>query len=77
MQSLRFVEEKYQVKPSAVLLITFVVLLMLSPLLNTHGVLISIICYLIPAYLSFVALESTDKEDDIRYLTYWIIFSAV
>ena len=35
----------------------------------------SLVCYLIPAYLSFLALESIDKEDDIRYLTYWIIFS--
>jgi receptor expression-enhancing protein 5/6 len=35
----------------------------------------SIVCYLIPAYLSFLALESTEKEDDIRYLTYWIVFS--
>lgn len=35
----------------------------------------SIVCYLIPAYLSFLALESIDKEDDIRYLTYWIVFS--
>lgn len=76
MQSLQFVEEKYKVKPSVVLLIVFVVLLVLSPLLNTHALLTSIVCYLIPAYLSFLALESTDKEDDIRYLTYWIIFSV-
>lgn len=61
MQSLQFVEEKYKVKPSVVLLIAFVVLLVLSPLLNTHALLTSIVCYLIPAYLSFLALESTDK----------------
>jgi len=76
MQSLQFIEEKYKVKPSALLLIGFVVLLVLTPLLNTHSILTSIVCYLIPAYLSFLALESTDKEDDIRYLTYWIVFSA-
>lgn len=75
MQSLQFVEERYKVKPSVVLLIAFVVMLVLSPLLNTHSLLTSIVCYLIPAYLSFLALESTDKEDDIRFLTYWIIFS--
>lgn len=77
MDSLKFIEAKYKVKPSVVLLIVFVVLLILSPILNTHNILTSIVCYLIPAYLSFIALESTDKEDDIRYLTYWIIFSLV
>lgn len=77
LESLKFIEQKYKVKPSAVLLIAFAVLILLSPFLNTHNILASIVCYLIPAYLSFVALESTDKEDDIRYLTYWIIFSLV
>lgn len=77
MPALKFIEEKYKIKPSVVLLIAFVLLLLLSPILNTHGLLTSIVCYLIPAYLSFIALESTDKEDDIRYLTYWIIFSLV
>jgi receptor expression-enhancing protein 5/6 len=77
MPALKFIEEKYKIKPSVVLLIAFVLLLLLSPILNTHSLLTSIVCYLIPAYLSFIALESTDKEDDIRYLTYWIIFSLV
>lgn len=35
----------------------------------------SFVCYLIPAYFSFLALESTDKDDDVRYLNYWILFS--
>jgi len=75
LPGLSFIETKYKVKPSYVLLGLFAILLILSPILNTHSLLTSIICYLIPAYLSFIALESTDKEDDIRYLTYWIIFS--
>lgn len=77
MPSLKIIEEKFKVKPSVVLLILFVVLILLTPFLKTHSILTSIICYLIPAYLSFIALESIDKQDDIRYLTYWIIFSIV
>ena len=50
--------------------------MLLTPILSTHAILTSLICYLIPAYLSFLALESVDKEDDIRYLTYWILFSV-
>lgn len=75
LPALRFVEEKYKVKPSLAAIALFVVLLILSPVLGTHSLLTSIVCYLVPAYLSFLALESTDKEDDIRYLNYWIIFS--
>jgi receptor expression-enhancing protein 5/6 len=77
MDSLKFIEVKYKVKPSVVLLVLFLLLLLLSPILNTRNILTSIVCYLIPAYLSFIALESTDKEDDIRYLIYWIVFSLV
>ena len=74
--SLKIIQEKLNIQPSVLLLIVFVVLLLLSPFLKTHTIMTSLVCYLIPAYLSFLALESKDKEDDIRYLTYWIIFSA-
>lgn len=72
---LQIVEEKTKLKPSYLFLIIFALLLLLSPILRTHGIMTSLVCYLVPAYLSFLALESVDKEDDIRYLTYWIVFS--
>lgn len=56
MPALKSLEEKYKIKPSSVLLIAFLILLVLSPILNTHNILTSIVCYLIPAYLSFIAL---------------------
>jgi len=59
------------------LLILLAVLLLLSPVIYTHGLLTSIVCYLAPAYLSFLALESIDKEDDIKYLNYWVIFALM
>lgn len=76
LQGLAFFEEKYKVKPSVVGLGVFLGLLILSPLLHTHSLLTSVVCYLVPGYLSFLALESKDKDDDIRYLNYWIIFSV-
>lgn len=68
-------QEKYNVKPSLAAVALFALLLLLSPIFGTHSLLTSLVCYLIPAYLSFRALESSDKEDDIRYLTYWVLFS--
>lgn len=77
LPGLSFIQSKYGVKPSLVLIGLLGVLLALSPYFNTYSWLTSIICYLIPAYLSFLALESPDTEDDIRFLIYWIIFSFV
>lgn len=75
MPALKSIEEKYSVKPSIAVVAGFFVLLLISPLLNTYALMTSFVCYLLPAYFSFLALESTDKDDDVRYLNYWILFS--
>ncbi len=53
---LKFIEEKYNYKPSTIAIFVFILLLILSPFLKTHSLLISIVCYLVPGYLSFKAL---------------------
>lgn len=39
--------------------------------------LASFIGFVYPAYRSIKALETLDKEDDTKWLTYWVVFSAV
>ena len=56
MAALKPIEEKTKLKPSYLLLIILVILLLLSSVLHTHYLLTSIVCYLAPAYLSFLAL---------------------
>jgi receptor expression-enhancing protein 5/6 len=73
---LHFVKNRWNIRPSLAVLAVCLILFLLSLVLNISPLLTGIVCYLIPAYLSFLALESTEKEDDIKYLTYWIIFSA-
>lgn len=36
----------------------------------------NIIGFLYPAYKSLVALESSNKDDDSKWLTYWVVFAA-
>lgn len=54
---------------------TFVIIVALTS--NATGIVVSLTCCLIPAYFTFVALESPNSEDNIKYLTYWILFAGI
>lgn len=36
----------------------------------------NLIGFVYPAYKSLLALESTNKDDDSKWLTYWVVFAA-
>lgn len=36
----------------------------------------NLIGFIYPAYKSLVALESSNKEDDTKWLTYWVVFAT-
>ena len=40
------------------------------------GLLTNLIGFAFPAWASFKAIESTEKEDDTLWLTYWTVFSV-
>lgn len=39
------------------------------------GPITNFVGFLYPAYASIVAIESTGKEDDTQWLTYWVVFA--
>jgi len=40
------------------------------------GLLVNMLGFLYPAYMSVKAVESPDKEDDTQWLTYWVVYGA-
>lgn len=41
----------------------------------THASNSNVIGFLFPAYYSFKAIESPNKEDDKQWLVYWVVYS--
>ena len=78
VESLKIVKEKTGVNPS-VLGLALGIFLLICVLVSSSAVplVVGVGCYLVPGYFTFVAMESHDREDDIRFLTYWIVFSTL
>jgi len=55
-------------------------LLVVAALYMIFGYFAAFICnfvgFALPAYWSMAAIETSDKSDDTRWLTYWVVFAA-
>lgn len=46
-----------------------------SRLISFAGFLTNVLGFFIPAYFSLVALETPQPQDDVQWLTYWVVFA--
>lgn len=62
-------------QPHHLIVFAITVLLLLSMLTPPGQWLVSVLfSFLLPAYLSFKAIESPTHDDDKKWLTYWVVF---
>lgn len=73
--SLKVIKEKTGLRPSQVALALVVFLTVILFIAQASTFIVAIACFLVPAYFSFLSLETHEKEDDIKYLTYWVVFA--
>jgi receptor expression-enhancing protein 5/6 len=72
--ALRTFEERTQI-PKAYAVLGGIVLLTLFHFINSlAGPVSNLVGWALPAFLSFKALETPGHQDDIQWLTYWIVF---
>jgi len=73
---LNTVDERSKIpKLKTYITIGFAVIISIFIFFNIFGDLLStLIAFIYPAYASFKAIESVDKNDDTQWLTYWTVF---
>ncbi len=76
-ENLYFIQKYLGVKPSSFLVALTIFVVIVSLTSNATNIVVSIVCCLIPAYFTFLSLESPKGDTHIKYLTYWILFSLL
>jgi receptor expression-enhancing protein 5/6 len=76
-KELEFVERKTGIKPSGFVLATLVFLLIVTFISNATSLVVGIGCCLVPAYFTFLVLESNNRKLLKKYLIYWIFYALI
>jgi hypothetical protein len=75
-KQLDFIEQKTGIKPSALIIAIGVFLLIVSFISNASSLVVGIGCCAVPAYFTFLILESNNRKALKKYLIYWIIYAT-
>lgn len=73
--SLNIIRDKTSLRPSQLAFAIIVFLAIVLVIAQASTLVVCIGCFLIPAYFSVHSLDSPDFSKNIKYLTYWVIFT--
>ena len=73
-EPLNNVSRKFGVKSGQLVLCIFPIFMILILIGAQSTFVIAIVGFSYPAYMSIKALETKTKEDDLQWLTYWVVF---
>src|SRR5882762_6228829 len=73
---LKALEQRTQIPKSYVVIGTVVLLLLLHTFNSFAAPVSNLLGWGLPVYLSLKALETPGHQDDVQWLTYWVIFGT-
>lgn len=68
-------EEKTHVPKTALLVFGGLIFFVTAYVTVGPGLLCNLVGFVYPAWASFKAIETEDKEDDTQWLTYWVVYA--
>jgi receptor expression-enhancing protein 5/6 len=73
---LKAAEEKTRIPKTVILVVSGLTSFVVLYLAIGPGLLCNLVGFVYPAYASFKAIESEEKEDDTQWLTYWVVYAV-
>ena len=70
-------ERKTGIKPSGFVLAALVFLIIVTLISSATSLVVGIGCVVVPAYFTFLVLETNNKKSIKKYLIYWIIYALM